>query len=277
MEQLSLWVNGLKVEVEVGPEEMLADVLRERLGLTGTKIGCDEAECGTCTVVLDGEPVLSCTLPALKAADRRVTTIEGLAPANGLHPLQEAFVVHGAIQCGFCTPGQILTAAALLARVPDPSPAQVRHALKGTLCRCGGYPSIENAVRAAAASMRTGQGIQGPRPAHATATQVVGHTAPRPDAAAKATGRARFADDYVFPGMLHGRALRAGVPHAILKKLDVSRARALPGVVAVLTAEDVPGERNHGLVVRDWPVLVGVGEKVRTVGDAVALVAATSR
>ncbi|OGO49609.1 MAG: aldehyde oxidoreductase [Chloroflexi bacterium RBG_16_64_43] len=277
MENLSLWVNGLKVEVMVGPEEMLADVLRDRLRLTGTKIGCNEAECGTCTVLMDGEPVLSCTLPALKAAGRRVTTIEGLTPANGLHPLQEAFVVHGAIQCGFCTPGQILTAAALLARVTDPDPAQIRHALKDTLCRCGCYPSIENAVRAAAASMRTGEALQGPSPEHASATHVVGRTMPRPDAAAKATGRARFADDYTFPGMLHGRTLRAGVPHAILKKLDVSRARSLPGVAAVLTAEDVPGERNHGLVVRDWPVLVGVGEKVRTVGDAVALVAATSR
>src|SRR3990172_1296509 len=228
MENLSLWVNETRVQVQVGPEEMLADVLRERLGLTGTKVGCNEAECGTCTVLLDGEPVLSCTLPALKAAGRRVTTIEGLTPEDGLHPLQEAFVAHGAIQCGFCTPGQILTAAALLARDSDPNPAQIRHALKDTLCRCGCYPSIENAVRAAAAIMRTGQGIQGPRPMHAAATHVVGHTVPRPDAAAKATGRARFADDYAFPGMLHGRALRAGVPHAILKKLDVTRAQVLP-------------------------------------------------
>jgi CO/xanthine dehydrogenase Mo-binding subunit/aerobic-type carbon monoxide dehydrogenase small subunit (CoxS/CutS family) len=277
MEHLSLRVNGSVVDLDIEPGEMLADVLRIRLGLTGTKIGCNEAECGTCTVLLDGEPVLSCTLPALKAAGRRVTTIEGLTPAQGLHPLQEAFVAHGAIQCGFCTPGQILMASALLAQVPDPSPTQIRHALKDTMCRCGGYPAIENAVREAARSMRSGQVVQGPDSADAVATRTVGHTAARPDAVAKATGRARFADDYVFPRMLFGGARRAGVPHAILTRLDVSRARALPGVEVVLTAADIPGERNHGLVVRDWPVLVGVGEKVRTVGDAVALVAATSR
>ncbi len=277
MDHVSMWVNEKSIDVDVESDEMLADTLRERLGLTGTKIGCNEAECGTCTVLLDGEPVLACTLPAQRAAGRRVTTIEGLAAANALHPLQEAFVAHGAIQCGFCTPGQIMTAAALLARLPDPSPMQIRHALKDTLCRCGCYPSIESAVRDAATSMRTGEPIEGPSQAHNPATRVVGHTVPRPDAAAKATGSALFADDYVFPEMLHGRALRAGVPHAILTKLDVTRAKALPGVVAVLTAEDVPGARNHGLVVRDWPALVGVGEKVRTVGDAVALVAATSR
>ncbi len=277
MDHLSMWVNEAAVDIDIEPGEMLADVLRGRLGLTGTKIGCDEAECGTCTVLLDGEPVLSCTLPALKASGRRVTTIEGLAARGRLHPLQEAFVQLGAIQCGFCTPGQILTAAALLARNPEPSSIEIRRALKDTLCRCGGYPSIENAVRAAATSLRTGQSVEVPLQSEGSSTHAIGHSVPRPDAIAKATGEALFTDDYAFPNMLYGQALRAGVPHAILLRLDVSGARAAPGVVAVLTAQDVPGERNHGLVVKDWPVLVGVGEKVRTVGDAVALVAATTR
>jgi selenium-dependent xanthine dehydrogenase len=277
MEHLSMWVNEAAVEFDIEPDEMLADVLRTRLGMTGTKIGCNEAECGTCTVLLDGEPVLSCTLPALKAAGRRVTTIEGLATHGQLHPLQAAFVQHGAIQCGFCTPGQILTAAALLSRNADPSAMDIRRALKDTLCRCGGYPSIESAVRAAAASLRTGRDVEGPLMPGAASTRVIGHASIRPDAIAKATGEARFSDDYAFPDMLYGQALRAGVPHAIVRRLDVSAARAAPGVVAVLTAEDVPGERNHGLVIKDWPVLVGVGEKVRTVGEAIALVAATTR
>jgi xanthine dehydrogenase molybdenum-binding subunit len=274
---LSLTINGVEVHLECGPAEMLADVLRVRLGLTGTKVGCGEAECGACTVLVDDLPVLSCSYPAIKAQGRSVLTIEGLTPEGGLHPLQEAFLLHGAVQCGFCIPGQIMTAAALLRRNPDPAPHEIRAALKDTLCRCAGYPRIESAVRAAARSLRTGEPVAGPEAVAWEGGRVIGSTQPRPDAQAKITGRAVFTDDLVFAGMLHGRALRAGVPHAIVKRLDVSRARAIPGVRAVLVAEDIPGERNHGLVVRDWPVLVGVGERVRTVGDAIALVAAETR
>jgi xanthine dehydrogenase molybdenum-binding subunit len=274
---LSLTVNGVEVHLECGPAEMLADVLRVRLGLTGTKVGCGEAECGACTVLVDDLPVLSCSYPALKAQGRSVVTIEGLAPADALHPLQQAFIVHGAVQCGYCIPGQIMTAAALLKRNPDPASHEIREALKDTLCRCAGYPRIEGAILAAAHSLQTGEPVAGPETAAWEGGRVIGSTQPRPDARAKVTGSATFTDDLAFVGMLHGRALRAGVPHAVLRRLDVSRARAIPGVWAVLVAEDVPGERTHGLVVRDWPVLVGVGERVRTVGDAVALVAADTR
>ena len=274
---LELTVNGTTVRVECGPAEMLSEVLRERLGLTGTKIGCNEAECGACTVLVDDLPVLSCTYPALRAQGRSVLTIEGLSEGETMHPLQTAFVEHGAVQCGFCIPGQIMTAAALLKRDPDPSPETIRTALKDTLCRCAGYPTIERAVLAAARSLRTGEPVAGPTATAWPGGAVVGSTQPRPDATPKVTGRAVFTDDLVFAGMVHGRALRAGVPHATLRRLDVSRARHLPGVLAVLVAEDIPGERWHGLVVHDWPVLVGVGEKVRTVGDAVALVAAETR
>ncbi len=274
---LSLTVNGVQVHVECGPTEMLSEVLRERLGLTGTKIGCNEAECGTCTVLVDEAPVLSCTYPALKAHGRSIQTIEGLTPHDGLHPLQQAFLVHGAVQCGFCIPGQIMTAAALLKQTPQPAPAEIRHALKDTLCRCAGYPAIERAVLAAADSLRTGEPVAGPEVVAWQGGRVVGGTQPRPDGRPKVTGEAVFTDDLTFVGMLHGRALRAGMPHAILRRLDVSRAREVPGVQAVLVAEDIPGERNHGLVVRDWPVLVGIGERIRTVGDAVALVAAETR
>ncbi len=277
MVPLELTVNNTLVRVECGPAEMLSDVLRERLGLTGTKIGCNEAECGACTVLVDDLPVLSCTYPALRAQGRSVLTIEGLAAGETLHPLQTAFVEHGAVQCGFCIPGQIMTAAALLNRNADPSPEAVRTALKDTLCRCAGYPTIERAILAAARSLRTGEPVAGPTRTVWPDARVVGSTQPRPDAWPKVTGRAVFTDDLAFAGMLHGRALRAGVPHATLRRLDVSKAQRLPGVLAVLAAEDIPGERRHGIVVRDWPVLVGVGEKVRTVGDAVALVAAETR
>jgi selenium-dependent xanthine dehydrogenase len=276
MDAVHFWVNGNQAVVEPAPGEMLSDVLRLRLGLTGTKIGCNESECGSCTVLVDGRPVLSCNLPVAKVAGRHVTTIEGLARGDQLHPLQQAFIAHGAVQCGFCIPGQIMTAAALLEENPEPNAADIRSALKDTLCRCAGYPSIVDAVLDAAEYRRTGRPIRGPQFDQALSTKVIGRTAVRPDALAKVTGAAQFTDDYAFPGMLVGRTLRALVPHAVVTKLDVTRARQIEGVHAVLTAADIPGERAHGLVVHDWPVLVGVGERVRTVGDALALVAADS-
>ena len=149
--QLSFVLNGRPVSVTLEPGRRLLHVLREDLGLTGTKQGCDcEGECGACTVLLDGEAVRSCLLPMEKVAGRRVLTIEGLGKPGHLHPLQQAFIDHGAVQCGFCTPGMILSAAALLAREPDPSREQIMAALEGNLCRCTGYVKIIRAVQAAA-------------------------------------------------------------------------------------------------------------------------------
>jgi xanthine dehydrogenase molybdenum-binding subunit len=286
--QITLTVNGQSHTLTVNPDETLADTLRKRLKLTGTKIGCEEAECGTCTVILDGEPTLSCVYPAMRADGKTVITIEGLATplpegeGQGvrvkLHPLQEAFVEHGAVQCGFCIPGQIMTSYALLERNPNPSSDEIRYALKDTLCRCAGYPTIENAIKDAANSLRTGEPIHPPHiPDSVHARKVIGKGQKRPDAIEKVTGKALFTDDLVFDNMLFAHVRRAGVPHAILKSLDISKAKALPGVVAVLTADDIPGEHTHGLVVYDWPVLVGIGERIRYVGDAIALVAAETQ
>ncbi len=279
---LDVRVNGRQHHFTPRPGEMLSTLLREQLDLTGTKIGCDEAECGSCTVLVNGRPVLSCTYPAERAAGREVLTIEGLAvPHNGdrkIHPLQEAFVLHGAVQCGFCIPGQIMVTYDLLRRNPDPDEEEVRHALKDTLCRCAGYPSIISAVLAAARALRTGEPIEPPHvPLAADSLAVVGQVAVRPDAVDKVIGRALFTDDLKFEGMLHGAVKRAGVPHAILRSLDISQARSNPGVVAVLTAADIPGETNHGLVIPDWPTLIAVGERIRYVGDALAIVAAETR
>jgi xanthine dehydrogenase molybdenum-binding subunit len=275
--KFKLTVNGTEHTIPIEPSEMLSDVLRYRLGLTGTKVACEEAECGSCTVLLDGDPVLACTLPALKASGKKVVTIEGLRMNGSLHPLQDAFVKHGAVQCGFCIPGQIMTSYALLEQNPDPSEDDIQHALKDTLCRCGGYPTIVRAVQAAAASIRTGTPVAGPLVQETGSFQVIGKPSIRPDAWAKVDGSALFTDDYHFPGMLHARVLRAGVPHAILKGIEVSAAAAHPGVKSVLTAAEIPGEINHGLVTRDWPALIGVGEHVRYVGDALAIVAAETR
>ena len=153
---LEFTLNGAPVKISVTPDVMLVDLLRDRLGLTGTKVGCREGECGACTVLLDGEPVNSCLLPAFKAAGREVVTIEGLARADGtLDELQTAFMVEGAAQCGFCTPGMILNAKALLDQNPDPDEAEIRRALSGVLCRCTGYRKIVWAVQTAARQKRT--------------------------------------------------------------------------------------------------------------------------
>jgi xanthine dehydrogenase molybdenum-binding subunit len=195
-----------------------------------------------------------------------------------LHPLQEAFVEHGAVQCGFCIPGQIMTAYALLERNPNPTSAEIRFALKDTLCRCAGYPTIENAILAAAEALRTGESVRKPHiPDSIHGHTTVGHTHLRPDAVEKVIGTAMYTDDLVFDGMLYAKVRRALIPHGFLKKLDISKAKEIPGVVAVLTAEDIPAEKNHGLVIYDWPVMVGVGERVRYVGDAIALVAAETQ
>ena len=152
MRVIRLTVNGDPVEVGVRDEETLLQVLRERLNLTGTKQGCDLGDCGSCTVLLDGEPVLSCLVLAATADGRAVDTIEGVAKGDRLHPVQEAFNEAGAVQCGFCTPGMVLTSIALLERDPRPSRPEIRRALSGNLCRCTGYVKIVDAVERAAST-----------------------------------------------------------------------------------------------------------------------------
>ena len=157
---LSLSVNGETRDVVVAPNKTLLEVLREDLALTGTKHGCELGECGTCTVLLDGEPVLSCLALPVECQGRRITTVEGMAEGGRLHPLQQAFVELGAAQCGYCTPGILLTAQALLADNPGPTRDEIRHALAGNLCRCTGYTKILEAVELAALRIggaRTGQ------------------------------------------------------------------------------------------------------------------------
>jgi selenium-dependent xanthine dehydrogenase len=278
-QEITLTVNNEQHTLPIKPGETLASLLRLRLHLTGTKIGCDEAECGACTVLVDGEPMMSCIYPAARADGKSIITIEGLAQrvqqVVKLHPLQEAFVVHGSVQCGFCIPGQIMTAYALLKRNSNPTSDEVRYALKDTLCRCAGYPMIERAILAAAHTLRTGEPMPLPKiPDSIHHKDIVGRTHSRPDGVDKVTGQAIFTDDLVFDDMLFAKAKRAMVPHAILKSLDLSQARALEGVAAVLTAEDIPGEQKHGLVIFDWPAIIGVGERIRYVGDTIAIIAA---
>jgi carbon-monoxide dehydrogenase small subunit len=156
MSSLSLEVNGKAVQVQVDPHRLLVEVLREQLALTGTHVGCDTSQCGACTVLVDGQPVKSCTMLALQAEGCKVTTVEGLAQGAERHPVQQAFIDCHGLQCGFCTPGMMMSATALLRQTPNPSQAQIEHALEGNLCRCTGYVNIVAAVKQAAGAVAAG-------------------------------------------------------------------------------------------------------------------------
>ena len=152
---VSFNLNGRSQEIEVEPHELLLDVIRDRLGLTGAKRSCDVQVCGACTVLVDGRPVSACTTLAFEVRGRSVLTIEGLAENGKLHPLQEAFIEHGGFQCGFCTPGMILAAKALLDEIPNPTIEELKHFMHGNLCRCTGYKKIIESIVAAAKKMRS--------------------------------------------------------------------------------------------------------------------------
>lgn len=263
---ISLTVNGTARTVDARPGMRLLDLLRDGLGLTGTKEGCEDGTCGTCTVLVDGRMVRACRVAAVEAAGSDVVTIEGLGTPEAPHPIQRAFAEADAVQCGFCTPGMVMAAAALLERDPHPSRERIARWLGSNLCRCTGYQSILDAVECAA------DGCEGPA-RRSFATSIVPSGARRAEALEKATGRAVYAADLAVPGMLHGRVLRSPHAHADIVRLDAERARALPGVVAVLTAADVP-ENSYGRRVKDQPVLAA--SRVRQLGDPIALVVAES-
>ncbi len=276
-------LNGDLVEIGIQGYETLLEVLRERLGLTGTKRGCGQGACGACTVLLDGSPILACVTPAGQVEGRSVTTIEGLAEEGSLHPLQEAFQRKGAVQCGFCTPGMVMSAKALLDRRPHPTESDVREALAGNLCRCTGYAKVVDAVLDAAGRMSepaspagAGAVVEGCDAAKTVATAphptAVGRRQPRIDGIAKLQGAAIYAADIRLPGMLVGKILRSPHPHARVKGVDVRAALALPGVKAVVTGNDAPVRYGVLPVSQDeYPLAV---DKVRFVGDEVAAVAA---
>ncbi len=156
--QIELRVNGQSFTILVKPQDLLVDVLRDQLGFTGTKKGCGTGECGACTILLDGKPVNSCLMPALRARNKDIITIEGLGTPEHLHPLQQAFIENAAVQCGFCAPGMLLSAKALLDANSHPTETEIRQAISGNLCRCTGYAKIVQAVKAAAQAMTQGDG-----------------------------------------------------------------------------------------------------------------------
>lgn len=263
---VNLKVNGKPVTAEIEAGITLLQFLRDNLGLTGTKEGCGQGECGACTVIVNGRAVNSCLI-AVEAADGcDVITIEGLEQNGELDTLQREFIDEGAIQCGFCTPGVIMSAKALLLVNPCPSEQEIREALAGNICRCTGYEKIVRAVRVASGQE---QAVSIPE---SKEYAVVGHKVRRRDTIDKATGKAVYADDIFLPNMVYGKALRSARPHALIRGVDCDEARQLPGVLAVFTSKDIPGVNRYGVAIADQPVLAD--DKVRCYGDAVALVVA---
>jgi aldehyde oxidoreductase len=257
-------VNGCDVEVHVAPETRLADVLRDALGLTGTKIGCNAGDCGACTVLLDGRQVCACLVPVAQVEGRVVGTVEGLARDGALSALQRAFLAHGAAQCGICTPGMLMAAADLLARISRPSEAEVLDGLGGVLCRCTGYRKIVEAVLAA------GNGTEAV-PDAPPAGRAVGARLPKTDGVPKVTGADRFgADALPETAWLALRAVRSPHAHAAFRIGDLASLHArFPGLVAVLTAADVPGSNRFGIYPtgKDQPVFAEGTVRMR--GEAV--------
>lgn len=260
-------LNGVPVTVTASPVARLSAVLRDDLGRTGTKVGCDAGDCGACTVLVDGDPVCACLMPVAQVGDRKITTVEGLANGS-LSAVQDSFLRHGAAQCGICMPGFLVAATALLERNPVPSRSEVEDALGGVLCRCTGYTKIVDAVMNAHLPDRHHN--QAPP----QAGQAVGAAMPRLDGRPKVTGEERFGADVRPADALAVAVIRSPHWHAMVSFGDIGGfVAAHPGIVAVFTAKDIPGENRFGVIpaYADQPALADGVARFR--GEAVALVA----
>lgn len=269
--QVDFELNGVPQSIGIEPGASLLDLLRGHCGLRSMKDGCaPEGSCGACTVIVDGRAVVSCAQPAERVAGRHVETLEGLT--EGVRDLwADAFTVTGASQCGYCTPGIVMKAEALLRREAEPTREAITRALAGNLCRCTGYLSIIDAIEQVAAARRGG-----PRPL-IEAGDRIGARAPRYRGREQVLGLQEYVADHVVAGMLHGALRFSDHPRALVRSIDIAQAQVAPGVVAVVTAANVPGKRNQGLIHDDWPQFVALGETTRYFGDVLAAVAAETR
>ena len=263
-------VNGKTCSTQ--EDKPLLRYLRDDLHLHSVKDGCSEGACGTCTILVDGKAVKSCVLTTKRAVGRNIVTVEGLS-----HAEQEAFVYAfgavGAVQCGFCIPGMVMAGKALLDRVPDPTEAEIKKAIRGNVCRCTGYKKIIEAISLAGAILRGEKEID--PELERGAVYGVGDRAFRTDVRDKVLGRGEYCDDVEMEGMVHASAVRSQYPRARVLEIDAAGALALPGVLAVLTAQDVP-HNKVGHIQQDWDVLIAQGDITRCVGDAICLVVAES-
>jgi selenium-dependent xanthine dehydrogenase len=260
----TFYVNGQQIQTEI--DKKLLPFIRENLGLKGTKDGCSEGACGTCTVIIDGKAMRSCMMTTKKMDGKHIVTIEGLSEREK-EIFGHCFAEAGAVQCGYCTPGMIMSAKALLDANDDPTREEVKKALRGNICRCTGYVKIENAILMAAKFFRENLTLPDTsQDAH------LSQRFRRVDAIDKALGTGVYVDDIEIAGMIHAKALRSAYPRAIVRRIDITKALAHPDAVRILLSSDVP-ENKIGHIVQDWDVLIPEGGTTRYIGDALALVA----
>jgi selenium-dependent xanthine dehydrogenase len=264
-------LNGTPRELEPRPGESLLEALRERCGITSLKDGCSpQGQCGCCLALVDGDAKVTCAMPAAAADGKSVVTLEGVSVEERAL-IAGAFAAANGLQCGFCIPGIALRAKHLTDRHAEPTREEIARAIDVHLCRCTGYVKIIDAIQLLARAKR---GEPLPEPC---ADGRVGQRLAKVDAARMALGTRPYVDDLAVPGMLHGALVLSPHARARVRRIDTARARAVPGVRAVATAADVPGERWYGLLYDDWPGFVAEGEEVRCAGDVLAAVAADDR
>ena len=271
MTSVSFKLNGTPQQVQVQPEQTLLDVLRGTLKVTSVKDACSpQGLCGCCLTLIDGQPKNACMVKADKVAGRSIVTLEGVSD-NERKLYADAFQAAAGLQCGFCTPGIVLRTKWLTDQNRSLSRAEIARAIDGHLCRCTGYTKIIDAIELIHAAKHNGGALPAP-----VLDGRVGHSLQRYQGAELALGSRPFVADIDVPGLLHGVVVLSRHARALVKRIDVTKALALPGVVAVATAKDVPGNRWVGLIYKDWPCFVAEGEEVRTVADCVAAIAADS-
>ena len=233
---ITLNVNGQQRRVDVMKQETLAWTLRYKLGLTGTKLGCDRAECGACTVLIDDVPHYSCSVLTHTVRGKKVQTIEGLASADGtLHPVQQGVIDEQGFQCAFCMSGFVMATVGYLKTNPNPTRSELAHGISGNLCRCQDYDKILTAMMRGAENMRKGTMPSPDAKPGQQKYKLIGKDYTTPDLYAKVTGRAKYAEDFRAEGMLFCKLLLSPVPHGRVKHLDLRKALAMPGVKAILT------------------------------------------
>jgi aldehyde oxidoreductase len=258
-------------EVTATEDKNLLHFLREDEGLTSVKNGCAEGACGTCTVLVDGRNMKACVLKTSKLVGKEIITVDGLSERE-LDVYAYSFTSAGAVQCGFCIPGMVISAKSLLDKNLEPSEDDIRKAIKGNICRCTGYVKIVDAIALAAKLLR--ENTEVPKVA---CKGLVGENTHRVDAVQKVIGTAEYVDDMRIEGMIYGSAVRTKYPRARVLDINIEKAKNHPGVVGVFTADDVPGDKKIGHLKKDWPVLIAKGEITRYVGDAIVLVAAKTK
>jgi aerobic-type carbon monoxide dehydrogenase small subunit (CoxS/CutS family) len=272
--KVQLKINGIPRQIIVDSQLTLLDLLRKELHLTGAKQSCDQVgQCGACTVIVNGKAMRSCLLRVAKLDGAEIITIEGLGTPENPHLIQEAFVLAGAIQCGFCTPGMIMSAKALLDTNLDPSTEEIKEALKHNLCRCTGYQKIIDAVKLAARFLKGEVTPKEVRPDPKGPKLGVSH--PRPSALSMACGTAQYTGDIMVRDALELAVVQSPHAHALIKGIGIEKAAKMPGVFGVMTAKDIKGTNRLKIVVDDRPVLCE--DKVRCIGDPIAVVAALTR